>query len=151
LPENKILVIHRYRYLINRYKKQVTKLSTKSLINKNMIMKRTLIFICACAALVINACSKNNNSGYTADCSTTKTFSTDASPVIQSYCATSSGCHASGSSQGPGALTTYAQIYSARSAIRTSILNGSMPQNSSLTNAQKNAVICWIDAGASDN
>lgn len=114
-------------------------------------MKKTIIFICACAVLVINACSKNNVSGYTADCSVAKFFSADANPVIQSYCATNSGCHGIGSSHGPGALTNYAQIYSARSAIRTSILNGSMPQNSSLTDAQKNAVVCWIDAGASNN
>jgi hypothetical protein len=26
-----------------------------------MAMKKTIIFICACVALVINACSKNNN------------------------------------------------------------------------------------------
>ena len=96
------------------------------------------------------ACNKNNVD-YTADCSTAKSYATDVSPIIQSYCATNSGCHASGSSNGPGVLTSYAQVYSARSAIRTAVVNGSMPQNGSLTNAQKNAIICWIDSGAANN
>ena len=114
-------------------------------------MKKTAIFISGLALLIINACSKNNASDYTADCSVAKSFATDANPVIQSYCAINSGCHGTGSSQGPGALTTYTQIYNNRSAIRTAILNGSMPQNGSLSSAQKNAVICWIDAGAQNN
>ena len=114
-------------------------------------MKKTALFIAAFATLIINACSKNNNSDYTADCSVTKTFSADVSPVIQSTCAINSGCHANGSSHGPGALTTYTQVYNARGAIHTSVLNGSMPQNSSLSTAQKNSIICWIDAGASNN
>ena len=114
-------------------------------------MKKTVIFICAFALLVVNACSKNNGSYYTADCSTAKTFSTDANPVIQSYCATNAGCHGTASTHGTGALTTYSQIYSARSAIRTAILNGSMPKTGTLSSTQKNAVICWIDAGASNN
>lgn len=114
-------------------------------------MEKTAIFILAFALLIINACSKNNGSDYTVDCSVAKSFGTDANPVIQSNCATNSGCHGTGSSHGPGPLTTYIQIYNNRSAIRTSILNGSMPQNGSLTSSQKNAVICWIDAGALNN
>lgn len=114
-------------------------------------MKKTGLFILGVALLIINACSKNNGSDYTADCSVAKTFSTDANPVIQTYCATNAGCHGTGSTHGPGALTSYSQIYNNRSAIRTAIINGSMPQNGSLSASQKNAVICWIDAGASDN
>ena len=114
-------------------------------------MKKMAIFIFVLAILIINACSKNNSSDYTADCSTTKTFSADANPVIQSFCATNAGCHGTGSSHGPGPLTTYSQIYNNRSAIRTSILNGSMPQNGTLSNSQKNAVVCWIDADATNN
>ena len=101
-----------------------------------------IIFLIACGKSAVD---------YTADCSTAKSYATDVSPLIQTYCATNSGCHASGSSNGPGALTTYAQVYNARSSIRTAVANGSMPQNSSLTSAQKNAIICWIDSGASNN
>lgn len=100
--------------------------------------------------LLLLACSKNSID-YTADCSTTKSYASDVSPVIQSYCATNSGCHGTGSSNGPGALTSYVLVYSARSSIRSAVASGSMPENSTLTAAQKNAIICWIDAGAADN
>lgn len=96
------------------------------------------------------ACSKAGNETFTTDCSTAKSYATDVSPLIAEYCATA-GCHASGSSQGPGALTTYAQVYSARTAIRSSVASGSMPENTTLTAAQKNAILCWIDSGASNN
>lgn len=96
------------------------------------------------------ACSKSKSEPFTTDCSTEKSYASDVSPLIAEFCATA-GCHASGSNNGPGALTSYAQVYSARAAIRSSVSNGSMPENTTLTAAQKNAIICWIDAGASDN
>jgi hypothetical protein len=114
-------------------------------------MKNITILAASITVLIINACSKNKNLGYTPDCSVSKTFVADANPVIQSACATNSGCHGIGSSQGPGALTGYTQIFNARSSIRSVLLNGSMPQNGSLSATQKNAIICWIDAGALNN
>lgn len=112
-------------------------------------MKKIIITVFGFGVLLL-ACSKSNVN-YTADCSTAKSYTTDVSPIIQSYCTTNSGCHATGSSHGPGALTSYAQVYSARSSIRTVVANGSMPQNGSITNDQKNAIICWIDSGAANN
>src|SRR5262245_51845040 len=100
--------------------------------------------------IILVSCGKRSVN-YNADCSTTKSYATDVSLIIQSSCATNSGCHASGSSNGPGALTTYTQVYTARAAIHTAVANGSMPQNGSLTNDQKNAIICWIDNGAANN
>lgn len=90
--------------------------------------------------------------GTTVDCSTVpnKAFAADVNPIIQSRC-NISGCHASGSTNGPGALTNYAQIAGASSAIRTAIISGSMPKNSSLSSLQKNAIICWIDSGSPNN
>jgi hypothetical protein len=114
-------------------------------------MKKGLVLILISILILVFACSKNTDS-FTSDCSgTAKSFASDVSPIIQSYCATNSGCHASGSSNGPGALTTYAQIYNARSEIRAAVSSGVMPQNGSLTTAQKNSIICWIDNGASNN
>ena len=110
-----------------------------------------LIVITVLSIFVLIACSKNVGSDYTADCSTTKSYAADVSPVIQSYCAFNSGCHGSSSSHGPGTLTSYQQVYNSRGAIRTAVANGSMPQNSSLSAAQKNAIICWIDNGATNN
>lgn len=113
-------------------------------------MNRLLIIVIG-TATVSASCSKGNDTAYTPDCSTAKSYAADVSTLIQSSCATNSGCHGTGSSRGPGALTTYQQIYNNRSAIRSSVANGSMPENSSLTPAQKNAILCWIDAGALNN
>ena len=105
-----------------------------------------------CIAIIVIACSKSNEVVTTVDCSgEAKSFATDVRPVIQSSCTSSSGCHASGSTNGPGPLVTYQQVFNARLAIRAAVANGSMPQNSSLSAAQKNSIICWIDNGAISN
>jgi hypothetical protein len=96
------------------------------------------------------SCSKNKTVA-NIDCSTSKSFTTDVLPVIQSSCSYSSSCHATGSTKGPGALVSYAQIYSARTRIRSAVTSGSMPENGSLSAAELSAIVCWIDAGASDN
>jgi hypothetical protein len=125
----------------------------RPLIQKIHVMKKTITIICLVSIMVlIVACSKSNDVGTTVDCSgAAKSFATDVNPIIQSYCATNSNCHASGSTNGPGALITYQEIYNARSAIRTAVSNGSMPQNSSLPASQLSAIICWVDNGATNN
>ena len=98
----------------------------------------------------INACSKKPE--FTADCSgPAKSFATDVSPVFQTSCAISSGCHATGSGNGPGPLLTYSQIFNARLDIRSAVASGHMPLNATLTASEKNAILCWIDNGAPNN
>jgi len=111
-------------------------------------------------AAVLFACSKsgdtklgsdNNNSG-SVDCSgAVKSFSIDVNPIIQSTCATGSSCHGAGSNNGPGALLSYSAIANAHTDIRSAILSGLMPKNGSLTSAQRNTIICWIDNGTPNN
>ena len=113
-------------------------------------MKKTIFIISLGLLLLIIACSKSSNAIAT-DCSTAKSYSTDVSPIIQSSCATNSGCHASGSSHGPGALTSYAQVFSARTSIRNAVASGTMPQNGNLSSTQRNTILCWIDSGAANN
>lgn len=96
------------------------------------------------------SCSKNQPTA-NIDCSISKSFSTDVLPVFQNSCSNSSSCHATGSTKGPGALVSYAQIYSARTSIRNAVTNGTMPENGSLSAAELNAIVCWIDSGATDN
>lgn len=102
--------------------------------------------------LVATSCKKKGSKEtFTPDCSgTTSTFVANVNPLIVSSCATS-GCHAIGNTNGPGALTSYTQIKNAVASIRSSVVSGSMPKNSSLTAAQKNSIVCWIDAGAPNN
>jgi hypothetical protein len=111
------------------------------------------VFIVLVVALA-NACKKDSNDdngSSTVDCGTiTTTFSGTVSPLMGTSCA-KSGCHNSGSTNGPGALTTYTQIFNAKSQIRTAVASGSMPRDASFTAAQKATITCWIDAGAPNN
>ena len=105
----------------------------------------------ACSKSVDTTTKSDSNNG-AVDCSTVaKTFSADLNPIIQATCATGSSCHGTGSINGPGALLTYSAIANAHTDIRTAILSGLMPKTGSLTNTQKNTIICWIDNGALNN
>lgn len=102
--------------------------------------------------LIVFSCSKDSGGSKALDCSTVtnKAFAADVNPIIQSTCNVPS-CHAAGSVNGPGPLTNYAQVFSARSQIREAIRTGLMPQGGSLSAAQRNSIICWIDSGAPNN
>src|SRR6188768_1905382 len=86
--------------------------------------------------ITLNACTKDPE--VTVDCSgPAKSFVTDVSPVFQTSCAISSGCHATGSGNGPGPLLNYSQIFNARADIRSAVASGHMPLNATLTASQK--------------
>ncbi len=119
-------------------------------------MKKSLGFLAfiTFSNLCVISCSKDNGGGggTTVNCSSVpnKAFAADVNPIIQSVCA-GAGCHANGSSNGPGALTNYTQVFNARTQIRSAVSSGLMPQGSTLSTAQKNAILCWIDSGAPNN
>ena len=100
------------------------------------------IFYLISLAIILASCAKSSdNSAYTPDCSgTAKTFSKDANPVISNSC---SGCHSQ--------YSTYSQIVASKASIRSTIVDGTMPKGATLTAAQKNAVVCWIDNGTPNN
>ena len=87
-------------------------------------------------------CKKNDTTvvGFTPTCSGTQSYLVDVNPLLQTYCV---GCHSQYSS--------YTKVKSDVSAIRSYIVNGSMPKGTSLTSDQKNKIVCWIDAGAPNN
>jgi hypothetical protein len=100
--------------------------------------------------IFIDACSKKPE--FTPDCSgPAKSFATDVSPVFQTSCAINSGCHATGSGNGPGPLVNYSQIFNAKGGIRPEVASRHMPLNATLTETQLNAILCWIDSGAPNN
>jgi hypothetical protein len=112
----------------------------------------SVLVVLTLTVIIAASCSKDNdNGGSSLDCSTVaKSFTADVNPTIQATC-NISGCHATGSTNGPGPLTNYTQVFNARSAIRTAVANGRMPQGSSLSTSQKNSILCWIDSGAPNN
>lgn len=103
------------------------------------------------AIFTIISCSKGGTDNPGPDCSgPAKTFSGDVNPIVQTYC-NQAGCHQPGSTNGPGSLTNYNEVFGARSIIRVQIEAGLMPQNATLSAAQRNAILCWIDSGAPNN
>jgi hypothetical protein len=122
---------------------------------KTFCMKK-MFSLAVCIALMVvlvNACKKDseNDNSQPVDCGTiTTTFSGNVSPLIASSCA-KSGCHSAGSSNGPGPLTNYTQIFNSRVRIREVVASGQMPQDATFSAAQKATITCWIDAGAPNN
>lgn len=124
-------------------------------------MKKQLI-LGGSVMLLLIACSKSGSDsggggntggggGSTLDCaSVPKSFSANVLPIVSSVCS-QSGCHNTGSPNGPGQLTNYTEVYNARVQIRSAVASGIMPKNTTLTTAQKNAFLCWIDSGAPNN
>ncbi|MFI5186194.1 MAG: hypothetical protein ACHQF0_05685 [Chitinophagales bacterium] len=119
---------------------------------KMLIIATVLVLLFACSKSVSNMTSHTSTGTTTIDCSgPAKSFSVDVNPIIQSTCATGSNCHAAGSINGPGELTTYTEIERAGAQIRAAVLSGLMPKTGSLTTSEKTSIICWIDNGSSNN
>lgn len=120
---------------------------------------KKLIFCFIIILTLIVSCSKssdstggNNNGGSSSSCSgVPNKFAADVNPIIQSNCATNATCHGAGSSNGPGPLLSYTQIFDARVNIKAAVSTGIMPKSGSLSTAQKSSIICWIDSGAQNN
>lgn len=89
---------------------------------------------------------------YPAGCSVNPvSYSLDVAPIIETNCATNSGCHGSGSFNGPGPLLTYEDVKESAAQIRDAVVTKLMPQGSSLTQQQIQTITCWVDAGAPNN
>lgn len=74
-------------------------------------------------------------------------YATTIGPLIANNCAVT-GCHAG--SQPPDLRTlTNIQQYAERVKVRTA--NGSMPLGRTLTQAENDAIACWVDDGALNN
>ncbi len=103
-------------------------------------------------------CSKKSDSNVTPPPVNTITctginpgFAAEVLPLILTKCATNSGCHAAGSSNSGGPLTTYAQINARSSNIKSQVSSGAMPKSGSLSTAEKNTIVCWVGNGALNN
>ena len=127
-------------------------------------MKKGILVILA-SFLLIASCSKGGSGdgggggstgggggGTTVNCTgVANAFAADVNPIIQSTCATDATCHGAGSVNGPGPLLTYTQISGASVTIKTAVASGTMPKTGTLTTAQKNSIICWINSGSPNN
>lgn len=75
-------------------------------------------------------------------------FSASVEPIIASSCATTN-CHDGSTSQTN--FSIFSNVQSHASSIKSLTQSGSMPKNGTLTQAQKDAIACWVDDGALDN
>jgi hypothetical protein len=119
-------------------------------------MKKSILFVAIITSVSVFSCKKEKGSsgggpdGTALDCGTVK-FATTILPLITSRCATA-GCHDAASSNGPGPLTNYAQVFASRVQISSAVNANRMPQTGApLTSTQKLQITCWIDAGAPNN
>ena len=121
-------------------------------------MKKALVLVLF-GLIIFLSCSKDNGGsgggggGSTVNCATVtnKAFNADVLPILTSTCAINTTCHATGSTNGPGALTNWAQASANAAAIKSAVQSGRMPQTGSLTTGQKNSITCWVDNGALNN
>jgi hypothetical protein len=108
------------------------------------------------------ACSKggNTNPGGGSGGGTTRTFdcagitpkfAADVQPILTTVCSINSNCHAAGSTNSGGPFTNHTEVNAKKSNIKAAILAGTMPQTGSISQAQVNAFICWIENGAPNN
>ncbi|MES2646318.1 MAG: hypothetical protein V4717_05545 [Bacteroidota bacterium] len=121
-------------------------------------MKASTIILGALLVVSINSCSKSDSDGtvtppppVTVNCSgVNPSFSAEVFPLIQAKCATSS-CHNAGSTNKGGPLTSYDLINAKSATIKAQVTSGAMPQTGTLSTAEKNAIICWVNNGAANN
>ena len=123
-----------------------------------MATKKSLLALILIGIVFAMGCSKEsgkpNNSGDPAGSSCdgiNAKFSSDVLPLIQTKCATGGACHGAGSTNGPGALTSFNQIENAAGSIKDAVLSGRMPLGGTLTNTQIKQISCWVNNGAPDN
>ena len=124
-------------------------------------MKQLVVVITIFIATLIMACSKGSGTVNSpapppptppsSSCNGVSAKFSHVSPIIQNSCATSSGCHGNGSTNGPGALTNFDQIKNAASSIKSAVVSGRMPKGGSLSAADIKTISCWVDGGAQND
>lgn len=104
---------------------------------------KKILFVALISIGLISGCSKDNTTAtsYTPNCSgAVKSYKTDVAPIIRTSCG---GCHQN--------FGTYSLLFGSRSSVRSMVVSGQMPQGSTLSTTQKDAIVCWIDNGAANN
>ncbi len=105
-------------------------------------MKKYCILILLCTS-----CKKNATIQTVNPCDPNISYNTQVKSIFSLNC-TSSGCH---NGVDLPSLGDYSVARDAAKQIRDAVSRGVMPKNSTLTSADKAAIICWIDNGAKNN
>ena len=117
-------------------------------------MKKNSIIVVCLTALFFSSCYYDNAAllypGGVNCTGITPSYATTVAPLIQARCATA-GCHSAGVTNTGGPLTNYTEIKAKAAAIKTTVLNGSMPKGSTFTATEIKTISCWVDNGAVNN
>ncbi len=119
-------------------------------------MNKLFFLVAAVVIFLINGCSKPGSTNTTPPVvdpcvGLAANYAADVKPIFNTTCSNSANCHGTGSVNSGGELTDYNKIFIKRGIIKGQINAGLMPKAGSLTAAEKNKIICWIDAGAPNN
>lgn len=93
------------------------------------------------------ACTKKTDTIDLTTCDPATSYNNQVKSIIANNCA-KSGCH---NGMADPTLLDYASVFANAARIKNSVMNGSMPKNASLSNADKKALLCWIENGAKWN
>ena len=120
-----------------------------------MYLKRTIITLFSISSLIcLGSCYYDKEEILypgNSSCQLNAKFTANVNPIIQSKCAISVDCHATGSTNSAGPLTNYTQISTLAPVIRGQVVSGIMPKTGSLTSTELQTIVCWIDSGAPNN
>ncbi|MEP2024949.1 MAG: hypothetical protein ABJH98_11095 [Reichenbachiella sp.] len=75
-------------------------------------------------------------------------YKSNIEPIMNSNCTTSE-CHRSGN--GISDFTNFSTVQARASSIKSQVQSKVMPKEGSLSNAEIQAIVCWIDDGAPNN
>ena len=106
-------------------------------------MKRILFAL----ALIYLAGCKKNDVTVASTCNQQISYQNTVRPIFIAHC-TAGGCHDGGDLP---SLGDYLVAHDAAQQIRSAVISGVMPKNGTLSNSDKQSIICWIDAGAKNN
>jgi uncharacterized membrane protein len=113
-------------------------------------LKFTNYFFILLISILLSACLTNveeeiiDDGGFS-PCETI-TYTLSVKPIIENNCVQ---CHSSGGNF-PN-LTTYNGISANASIVKAEVSSRRMPQGSSITNDEIQAIKCWVDNGALNN
>lgn len=118
------------------------------------MLKKSILIVLAAVGLLSTGCYNDKEEllypGGT-NCNGSANRFSDVNPIVQTKCAFSSGCHGAGSTNSGGVFMTHAQMQAKAAQIKIQVQTGLMPQTGSLTAAEKQSIICWVNAGAPNN
>ncbi len=116
----------------------------------NNLLKLRNALLLFFVSILLASCLKNveetiEETPETDPCATI-TYAINVKPIIDNNCIQ---CHGTGGNF-PN-LTTYNGTSANASSVKAEVVSRRMPQGSSLTTAEIEAISCWVDAGALNN